>query len=156
MAVSLELRAPILDHKLMEMVALIPSHLKLHGDTGKYIFKKSFESILPANILYRRKQGFAIPLDQWFRRELKDVAYEAIMNHDDGILDRKYLAKIWKQHQAGSSLMLRISLVCVDVSQMAGDLPDNGDCMSGICGICEPGAQIRPGRDGAHAECLLA
>ena len=81
MAVSLELRAPILDHELMEMVASIPSHLKLHGDTGKYIFKKSFESILPANILYRRKQGFAVPLDQWFRRELKEVAYEAIMNH---------------------------------------------------------------------------
>jgi asparagine synthase (glutamine-hydrolysing) len=101
MAVSLELRAPILDHKLMEMVASIPSHLKLHGDTGKYIFKKAFESILPANILYRRKQGFAVPLDQWFRRELRDVAYEAIMNHDDGILDREYLAKLWNQHQAG-------------------------------------------------------
>ena len=102
MAVSLELRAPILDHKLMEMVASIPSQLKLHGDTGKYIFKKALEPMLPANILYRAKQGFAVPLSRWFRKELKDMAYDAIMSSDDGILDRNYLSKIWKQHQSGS------------------------------------------------------
>jgi asparagine synthase (glutamine-hydrolysing) len=102
MAVSLELRAPILDHKLMEMAASIPSGLKLHGDTGKYIFKKSLERILPANILYRSKQGFAIPLNRWFRKELKEMAYSAIMSHDDGILDRSYLSKMWKQHQSGT------------------------------------------------------
>jgi asparagine synthase (glutamine-hydrolysing) len=102
MAVSLELRAPILDHKLMQTVASIPSGLKLHGDTGKYIFKKSLEKILPNNILYRPKQGFAVPLNRWFRKELKDMAYSAIMSCDDGILDREYLEKIWKQHQSGT------------------------------------------------------
>jgi asparagine synthase (glutamine-hydrolysing) len=102
MAVSLELRAPILDHEFMEMVAAIPSRLKLYGDTGKYIFKKSFESILPNNILYRRKQGFAIPLDRWLRGELKEFAYKAVIQEEDGILDRGYLEKIWKQHQAGT------------------------------------------------------
>jgi asparagine synthase (glutamine-hydrolysing) len=100
MAVSLELRAPILDHKFMEFVATIPASLKLRGTTGKYIFKKAMEPILPHEILYRRKQGFAIPLDQWFRRELKHVFEELILttNHDD-ILNRKYLSEIWKQHQ---------------------------------------------------------
>lgn len=102
MAVSLELRAPILDHKLMETVALIPSSLKLHGDVGKYIFKKSLEPILPFDILYRSKQGFAIPLSRWFRKEIKDLAYAAIMEPDDGILDRNYLNAIWKQHQSGT------------------------------------------------------
>jgi asparagine synthase (glutamine-hydrolysing) len=102
MAVSLELRAPILDHKLMEMAAAMPSGLKLHGKTGKYIFKKSFESILPNNILYRPKQGFAVPLDRWFRRDLKELAYTAIMKSEDGILNRDCLSKIWKQHQSGT------------------------------------------------------
>ena len=102
MAVSLELRAPILDHRFMELVASIPSDLKLRGRTGKYIFKKAMEPVLPKDILYRPKQGFAIPLDQWFRRELKDVAYQLIIeNNHGGILDTRYLKHIWKQHQAG-------------------------------------------------------
>ena len=103
MAVSLELRAPILDHQLMELVASIPSDLKLRGRTGKYIFKKAMEPLLPQDILYRPKQGFAIPLNRWFRRELKDFAYNLIIaNNKDGILDGNYLSSIWKQHQAGT------------------------------------------------------
>jgi asparagine synthase (glutamine-hydrolysing) len=101
MAVSLELRAPILDHKFMEMIARIPPHMKLRGATGKYIFKKALEPILPRDILYRPKQGFAVPLDEWFRRDLKDVAYEAITGPQDGILQPEYLLRIWKQHQSG-------------------------------------------------------
>jgi len=102
MAVSLEVRAPILDHRFMELGASIPSDLKLRGRTGKYIFKKAMEPLLPQDILYRPKQGFAIPLDRWFRRELKDLAYDLVVaNNKDGILDRNYLSKIWKQHQSG-------------------------------------------------------
>jgi len=100
MAVALELRAPLLDHKLMETVARIPSDLKLKGKTGKYIFKKAFEPMLPGDILYRSKQGFAVPLDRWFRRELRDMAYDAIFGHNDGILDHGYLRKLWDDHQA--------------------------------------------------------
>jgi asparagine synthase (glutamine-hydrolysing) len=103
MAVSLELRAPILDHRFMELVAAIPSNLKLHGRTGKYIFKRAMEPLLPSDILYRPKQGFAIPLDQWFRGELKELAYDLVIaNNQDGILDGNYLSQIWKQHQAGT------------------------------------------------------
>jgi len=103
MAVSLELRAPILDHKFMELVASIPSDLKLHGRTGKYIFKKAMEPLLPQDILYRSKQGFAIPLNRWFRQELKELGYELVVaSNKDGILDGNYLSKIWKQHQAGT------------------------------------------------------
>jgi asparagine synthase (glutamine-hydrolysing) len=99
MAVSLEVRAPILDHQFMELAASIPSSLKLRGTNGKYIFKKALEPVLPKDILYRRKQGFAIPLDRWFRKELREVAHETIFGKDDGILDRAYLKKIWEQHQ---------------------------------------------------------
>ncbi len=102
MAVSLELRAPILDHQFMELVASMPSDLKLRGGTGKYILKKAMEPLLPHDILYRPKQGFAIPVDRWFRGELKDMAYDLVIERNqDGILDRNYLSTIWKQHQAG-------------------------------------------------------
>ena len=102
MAVSLEVRAPLLDHKLMETVATIPSTLKLSGREGKYIFKKAMAPILKSEILDRRKQGFAVPLDRWFRQDLKDLTYEALFSTDDGILDRAFLKNIWDQHQKGT------------------------------------------------------
>jgi len=99
MAVSLEVRAPILDHQFMELVARIPSSMKLRGRQTKYIFKKSLSGTLPDEILYRPKQGFAVPLDRWFRRELKDMAHAAIFDSTDEVLDQKFLRKIWDQHQ---------------------------------------------------------
>lgn len=101
MAVSLEVRAPMLDHKFMECVASIPSGLKLRNGTGKYILKKALEPVLPKDILYRQKQGFAIPLDLWFKRELKEMASRVILETEDGILDNRFLKKIWDQHQKG-------------------------------------------------------
>ncbi len=101
MAVSLEVRAPLLDHHLMERIASMPSSLKLRGRTGKYILKKAMGRILPNDILYRRKQGFAVPIDRWFRNELKDFAYAALFRPNDCILDAKFLQKIWDQHQSG-------------------------------------------------------
>jgi asparagine synthase (glutamine-hydrolysing) len=101
MAVSLEVRAPLLDHQLMEHVASIPSDLKLHGRTGKYIFKKAMEPVLPNDILYRKKQGFAIPLDRWFRCELRDLAHAYLFRSDEGLLEHKFIQKIWDQHQSG-------------------------------------------------------
>jgi len=102
MAVSLEVRAPLLDHKFMELVARIPSSLKLRGRQTKYIFKKALAATLPEEILYRPKQGFAIPLDRWFRRELKEMAHAAIFDSSDGVLDQRFLRKIWDQHQRKS------------------------------------------------------
>jgi asparagine synthase (glutamine-hydrolysing) len=101
MAVSLEVRAPLLDHRLLELAARMPSSLKLRGRTGKYIFKKAMSSALPDGILNRKKMGFAIPLGRWFRNELKDVAYSTLFDSADGILDPGFLKKIWSQHQRG-------------------------------------------------------
>src|SRR5579885_1135497 len=69
MANSLEVRSPLLDHKLMELVAQMPSNLKLNGTQGKYIFKKALRKVLTESILTRRKQGFAVPVAEWFRGE---------------------------------------------------------------------------------------
>lgn len=101
MANSLEVRCPLLDHKLMELIAQMPSGLKLHNGQGKYIFKKALERVLPAPILTRKKKGFAVPVAEWFRHELKDFAYEALIRREDNLLDGHFLASCWNQHQRG-------------------------------------------------------
>lgn len=101
MAVSLEVRAPLLDHHLMEMAARMPSSMKLRGTIGKYALKRAFSPLLPDDILHRKKQGFAIPLASWFRKELKPLAEEALFGAPDEILDPAFLKTIWRQHQAG-------------------------------------------------------
>ncbi len=99
MAVSLEVRAPLLDHRFMEMLARIPSSLKLRGRKGKYIFKKAMEPVLSPDTLHRPKQGFAVPLARWFREDLKEMARQTIFDVQDGILDLGYLEKLWSEHQ---------------------------------------------------------
>jgi asparagine synthase (glutamine-hydrolysing) len=101
MAVSLEVRAPILDHKFMELAARIPSSMKLRGLTGKYIFKKALERRLPENILYRDKMGFAVPLADWFRGDLKEMACEILFEHRDDFFVRSTVQKMWDDHQKG-------------------------------------------------------
>jgi asparagine synthase (glutamine-hydrolysing) len=101
MANSLEVRCPLLDHKLMEMAAQIPSNLKLRNGQGKYIFKKALERILPAEVLTRRKKGFAAPVAEWFRGELKEVASETLFRKRDDLLNRKFLTECWNEHQRG-------------------------------------------------------
>lgn len=101
MANSLEVRCPLLDHKLMEMVAQMPSSLKLRNGQGKYIFKKTMQKILPDELLNRKKKGFAMPVAEWFRGELKEFAYEKILGHPDEILDTGFMTQCWNQHQRG-------------------------------------------------------
>jgi asparagine synthase (glutamine-hydrolysing) len=101
MANSLEVRCPLLDHKLMELIASMPPGLKLNNGRGKYIFKKALERVLPASILSRKKKGFAVPVAEWFRGELKERAYESLFTKRQDLLNPAFLAHIWKQHQRG-------------------------------------------------------
>ena len=104
MAHSLEVRVPLLDHKLVEWISGIPSSLKLHGHEGKYIFKKSLESYLPDDILYRDKMGFAVPLANWFRGPLRKRVREALMGPtlaNTGIFNQAFLKEMLDQHQSG-------------------------------------------------------
>ncbi len=75
---SLELRVPFLDHEFVELMATVPPEYKLHGLSKKYILKKTFEHLLPREILYRPKKGFSIPLVLWFRNELKQFTEETL------------------------------------------------------------------------------
>lgn len=70
MAFSVEGRVPLLDLEFVEFVASIPSDLKVSGQTGKYIFKKAMEPLLPHDIIYRGKAGFGVPLRRWITRDL--------------------------------------------------------------------------------------
>jgi asparagine synthase (glutamine-hydrolysing) len=101
MANSLEVRCPLLDHKLMELIAQMPSGLKLHDGQGKYIFKKALRAILPGDLLTRPKQGFAVPVTEWFRGELKEFAHDTIFHRQEGLLNHSYLTRCWKQHERG-------------------------------------------------------
>jgi asparagine synthase (glutamine-hydrolysing) len=101
MANSLEVRCPLLDHKLMELAASMPSTLKLKGTVGKYIFKKVLEKRLPSEIIYRNKMGFAIPLARWFRNGIRDFAHAHIVERQDPYLSTSFVNKIWNQHQSG-------------------------------------------------------
>src|SRR5690606_33872729 len=77
MAVSLEAREPLLDHRLVEFAARLPSSFRLRGGTGKWLLKRSLRSRLPDEILYRPKMGFVTPISAWFRGPLAGEA-EAI------------------------------------------------------------------------------
>jgi asparagine synthase (glutamine-hydrolysing) len=76
MAASLEAREPLLDHKLVEFAFRLPGRLKLHGLTTKWIFKKTMERLLPKDNIYRRKEGFSIPIKHWLRVELREMMEE--------------------------------------------------------------------------------
>jgi len=80
MANSLEARSPFLDHKFVEFTASLPWDWKLRGLDTKFILKETFKNFLPAKILRRKKQGFSIPLGQWFRNQWKDFLQETIFS----------------------------------------------------------------------------
>lgn len=105
MAHSLEVRVPLIDHKFMELVASIPPSLKLKGNEGKYVFKKSLKPLLHENTLYRKKKGFCMPVSNWFKAELKPIFEEVVLQNNSycqDLLNPKTISKIWQQHQEGT------------------------------------------------------
>ena len=106
MAHSLEVREPLMDHELVEWLATLPSSLKIHGQEGKYLLKKAMEPLLPDDILYRPKMGFAVPLASWFRGPLKARVRSAVLGSrlaDTGWFNRDYLTHLVDAHQSGAS-----------------------------------------------------
>jgi asparagine synthase (glutamine-hydrolysing) len=91
MSNSLEARSPFLDHHLMEFAASCPSDLKLRGWKGKYLLKKAAAPLLPPAITRRRKMGFGMPVAEWFRRELKEMAGDVLLS--DRALQRGYFVR---------------------------------------------------------------
>jgi asparagine synthase (glutamine-hydrolysing) len=104
MAHSLEVRVPILDHEVVEWISGLPPEWKLKGSEGKYIFKQSLENLLPKEILYRQKKGFAVPLASWFRGPLRQRVRDALLGSelkDSGLFNERFLHTLVDQHQSG-------------------------------------------------------
>ena len=79
MTVGLEARSPLLDHTFMELTAQIPPSLKFNGFTTKYIFKQALKNLLPNVILNRKKRGFSVPLEHWFKNDLREFAHDTLL-----------------------------------------------------------------------------
>jgi asparagine synthase (glutamine-hydrolysing) len=104
MAVSLEVRVPLLDHVFMERMARIPARFKLRGREGKYIFKKALESRLPEEILYRRKMGFSVPLADWWAGELRGAFESSVLREGSfcsGLFQPSAMRRLWQDQQRG-------------------------------------------------------
>jgi asparagine synthase (glutamine-hydrolysing) len=104
MAHSLEVRAPILDHRVVEYAAGIPPGFKYNRGEKKYILKQALRGILPEEILYRKKQGFSVPLARWMRGELKGLIQQRLFTPDSGLkhfFKPALLQDVWNCHQAG-------------------------------------------------------
>lgn len=101
MAYTLEARVPILDHRVVEFAYSLPTNLKLQNG-AKSILKDILYTKVPKELIDRPKKGFSVPLKYWFRKELKDVAYEKIQSLDDRF-NKQYLNKIFEEHQKGKN-----------------------------------------------------
>jgi asparagine synthase (glutamine-hydrolysing) len=105
MACSLEVRAPLLDHRIIEFAARLPVSLKFRGSVSKYLLKKHTAERLPTLPVHRPKQGFNLPLAAWLRGDLREVAHDLLFSRR--VAERGYLVpaevqRIWDSHQGGS------------------------------------------------------
>lgn len=82
MAHSLEVRVPLLDHRIVEFAATVPFSLKLRGGVSKRVMKRAAKALLPASLLRQRKQGFAIPVQRWMRNDLQPMLRDLLLGPD--------------------------------------------------------------------------
>ena len=124
MAVSLEVREPLLDHRLIEFAAALPEGLRTKRGEGKWLLKKTMQRYLPDEVLYRPKQGFVMPIAQWFRGPLagsaRAIGSSAALART-GWFDAKRLGVVADDHIAGRSDhgRLRWQLLMLDKSLAA-------------------------------------
>jgi asparagine synthase (glutamine-hydrolysing) len=106
MAHSLEARSPFLDHVLMEFVASLPANLKLAGGQQKRVLKAMLRDVLPEAVLKRPKMGFCVPLARWFRKELREMAYDVLLAPralQRGYFQPQAIAKLLDAHCRGEA-----------------------------------------------------
>jgi asparagine synthase (glutamine-hydrolysing) len=97
MANSVELRVPLLDHRILEFAASLPAHYKVRRLTTKYILKKALSDKLPEEIICRKKAGFPVPYESWLRNELNDWVKDILLDPQSvqrGYFDRKGIERL--------------------------------------------------------------
>jgi asparagine synthase (glutamine-hydrolysing) len=104
MAVSLESREPLLDHKLLEFAATVPTGLKLKDGRSKYLLRRLLERRIPKSIVDRPKHGFEAPIGEWLRGPLAPMVDGLLSDgrlRDRGVLDDLAVARLWREHRDG-------------------------------------------------------
>ncbi len=104
MAASLELRPPFLDHRVVELALRLPQSLKVRDGETKWIVKQVADRHLPSTITRRKKVGFKVPLDSWFRTELRDVTRDLLLSQDSqlsGLINRQEVQRLLTLHDTG-------------------------------------------------------
>lgn len=122
MAHGLEVRSPLLDHRMYEFAARLPARLKVRGFEGKRLLRQAVDRVLPEHIARRPKQGFDPPRREWLLGALRPLVEAAIDDGDsglDGLVDRDRVRSIWKHFQAGGpdESPLLWTLLCLDLWQ---------------------------------------
>jgi len=105
MANGLEVRVPLLNHRFLNWASKVPPQARLKNREAKWVLKKAFEGQLPRQVLYRKKMGFASPLDAWIRGELRPQVEQAILSpliNDLGVLSRDGAGQLLKEHLRGT------------------------------------------------------
>lgn len=119
MAVSLEARSPLLDHKMIELSGKIPFNLKVKNGESKYILKKAFEKIVPKECLYRPKMGFGVPLHKWFSGPLNKYAQKILFSPKSQVaemFDMEYVKGILEDNNKSGDFGPRLwSLMCLEL-----------------------------------------
>ena len=100
MAHSLELRSPFLDHRVVELGLALPDSLKTRGLTGKVALRRAFADALPRDVGRRGKTGFGVPLDRWFREELRELARD-VLPGDRGWFRPAEVRRLLDEHDSG-------------------------------------------------------
>jgi asparagine synthase (glutamine-hydrolysing) len=106
MAHGLEARSPLLDHVLLEWAVAIPEQVKMARGVTKALFKSAMEPYLPAKLIYRRKMGFACPVDHWFRNELKELAHDTLLStqaRERGLFRLGHVRRLLDEHTSSIS-----------------------------------------------------
>ncbi|MBI9082650.1 MAG: asparagine synthase (glutamine-hydrolyzing) [Desulfobacterales bacterium] len=104
MAASLEIRVPLLDHRVVEYTATLPDHLKYRNGSGKYLLKKLLARYLPRDLFERPKMGFSVPIDRWFRKELKELLLDYLSPNrlnKEGLFDSELVQEKIAEHLSG-------------------------------------------------------
>jgi len=112
MAVALEARAPMLDHRLVEWAWRLPLQYKLsdHGDTGKLLLREVLYRHVPRELIDRPKMGFGMPIGKWLRKELRDWAEEMLEpNRLSNVgLNAEAVLRMWREHLSGKNRLPEI------------------------------------------------
>ncbi len=104
MAVSLEARVPILDHRVVEFAWSLPAQLKIRNGTSKWLLREVLHKLVPRELVERPKMGFGVPIDTWLRGPLKEWGEDLLAEGElakDGILDSGPIREKWAEHQSG-------------------------------------------------------